>query len=290
VLDSTNLRSAKPEDLLALFARIVDELLSQGVVRSTNNPVADYSEYLTARAFGLTLVANSSIGYDAISDDDVRYQVKARRLTPRNGSRQLGFIRGLEKEEDPFDVLVGILFNADFSILRAALVPMDVVRGRVARVDYVNAWRIILTDALWSVPGVEDVTDRIRAAAAAPAIPPTLVQATPPAAVLTATADPTWAVALERYAMPLELHTRARGSEFKVEARDGALVITPDTGRPRRVFAAEFLQVASIIDSASRRELQAVTFNSSYLEAVLTDLRSAASTRKGSGFEEDRGE
>ena len=66
-------------------ARIVDELLSQGVVRSTNNPVADYSEYLTARAFGLTLVASSSIG-----EDDVRYQVKARRLTARNTSRQLG--------------------------------------------------------------------------------------------------------------------------------------------------------------------------------------------------------
>ena len=63
------------------YARIVDELLSQGVVRSTNNPVADCSEYLTARAFGLTLVASSSIGYDAIGEDDVRYQVKARRLT-----------------------------------------------------------------------------------------------------------------------------------------------------------------------------------------------------------------
>ena len=64
---------------------MVDELLSQGVVRSTNNPVADYSEYLTSRAFGLTLVASSSIG-----EDDVRYQVKARRLTARNTSRQLG--------------------------------------------------------------------------------------------------------------------------------------------------------------------------------------------------------
>ena len=71
-------------------ARMVDELLSQGDVRSTNNPVADYSEYLTARAFGLTLVASSSIGYDAIGEDDVRYQVKARRLTARNTSRQLG--------------------------------------------------------------------------------------------------------------------------------------------------------------------------------------------------------
>jgi hypothetical protein len=71
-------------------ARIVDELLSQGVVRSTNNPVADYSQYLTARAFGLTLVASSSIGYDAIGEGDVRYRVTARRLTARNTSRQLG--------------------------------------------------------------------------------------------------------------------------------------------------------------------------------------------------------
>ena len=47
---------AGPEDLLALYARIVDELIDQKVVRSSNNPVADYSEYLTARAFGLTLV------------------------------------------------------------------------------------------------------------------------------------------------------------------------------------------------------------------------------------------
>ena len=176
---STDLHSAKPEDLLALFARIVDELLRQGVVRSTNNPVADYSEYLTTRAFGLTLVANSSIGFDAIGDDDVRYQVKARRLTVRNGSRQLGFIRGLEKEEDPFDVLVGILFNDDFTVMRAALVPMEVVRARVARIDYVNAWRLVLTDAVWLAPGVEDVTDQIRAAAAAPAARPALVQDTP---------------------------------------------------------------------------------------------------------------
>ncbi|MDQ3408201.1 MAG: hypothetical protein M3472_08640 [Chloroflexota bacterium] len=34
----------------------------------------------------------------------MRYQVKARRLTARNRSRQLGFIRGLDKEEDPFDL------------------------------------------------------------------------------------------------------------------------------------------------------------------------------------------
>ncbi len=168
-----DLVGSPPEDLLALYAKIIDELIDQKVVRSSNNPVADYSEYLTARAFGLTLVANATIGFDAISADDVRYQVKARRLTARNGSRQLGFIRGLDKEEDPFDLLVGILFDSDFTVLRAALIPIEVIRANAARVDYVNGWRFILRESVWVLPGVEDATDAIRAAVAAPAAAPT---------------------------------------------------------------------------------------------------------------------
>jgi len=153
--------------LLALYSAVVEELHGRGVVRSTNNPVGDYAEYLTARAFGLSLAGNSSIGYDAVSDNGIRYQVKSRRLTPRNSSRQLSAIRGLEPEADPFDFLVGILFTADFEVLRAALVPVAVVRELAVRNDYVNAWRLILRDSVWAVPGVEDVTERIRAAAIA---------------------------------------------------------------------------------------------------------------------------
>ncbi|MFN8519595.1 MAG: hypothetical protein U0667_09490 [Chloroflexota bacterium] len=154
-------------DLLALYASIIDELLDQGVVRSSNNPVADYSEYLAARAFGLALVANANLGYDAIGPDGVRYQVKARRLTKRNRSRQLGFIRGLAGPTDPFDLLVGILFDQDFTVRRAALIPVAVIRENVARVDYVNGWRFILRDGVWAMPGVVDATERIRSAVTA---------------------------------------------------------------------------------------------------------------------------
>lgn len=153
--------------LLALYSAIVEELHGRGVVRSTNNPVGDYAEYLVARAFGLSLVGNSSIGYDAISPDGIRYQVKSRRLTTRDRSRQLGFFRGLQLSDDPFDLLVAVLFNADFTIQRAALVPVAVVREHAARVEYVNAWRLILRDSVWSIPGVEDVTTRLRTAAPA---------------------------------------------------------------------------------------------------------------------------
>jgi hypothetical protein len=157
--------------LLALYSAIVEELHGRGVVRSTNNPVGDYAEYLTARAFGLSLAGNSSIGYDAVSDGGIRYQVKSRRLTPRNPSRQLSAVRGLEPSGDPFDFLVGILFTADFVVQRAALVPVAVVRQLAVRNDYVNAWRLMLRDSVWAMQGVEDVTDRIRAAADAPPMP-----------------------------------------------------------------------------------------------------------------------
>ena len=36
-----------------------------------------------------------------------------------------------------------------------------------ARVEYVNAWRLILRDSVWAIPGVQDVTERIRAVAGA---------------------------------------------------------------------------------------------------------------------------
>ncbi len=273
-----DLAEAGPEDLLALYAKIIDELIDRKVVRSSNNPVADYSEYLTARAFGLTLVANANIGFDAISADDVRYQVKARRLTSRNGSRQLGFIRGLDKEEDPFDLLLGILFNSDFTVLRAALIPIEVIRANAARVDYVNGWRFILRESVWDLPGVEDASDSIRAAVAAPVAAPDLVQVAISKPPIVPVADPTWTSALGRYAPPRVLQTRARGRPFTVATGNDHLVITPETGRPRRVFAAEFLRVAQLLGSGSREELLTVTFNVSYLEAVIDDLESAGQT------------
>jgi hypothetical protein len=62
---------------------------------------------------------------------------------------------------------VAVLFNTDFTVQRAALVPVSTVRQHAARVDYVNAWRLILRDSVWSLPGVQDVTARLRAAALA---------------------------------------------------------------------------------------------------------------------------
>ena len=152
-------------ELLRLYSSVLDQLRFRGVVRSANNPIADYAESLAAGALGLRLAGKSATGYDAVGPDNLRYQVKARRLTQQNGSRQLSFIRGLDDAEDPFDYLVGILFEADFEIRRAALVPVAVVRQRATNLARVNAKRLMLTDSVWTLPAVKDITDQIKTVA-----------------------------------------------------------------------------------------------------------------------------
>jgi hypothetical protein len=44
------LGSLKDGELLLAYARLMEELRSRGIVRSSNNPVADFTEFLVARA------------------------------------------------------------------------------------------------------------------------------------------------------------------------------------------------------------------------------------------------
>lgn len=165
--DPFGLHNRSVPDLLLLFANVLGELRERGVIRSTNNPVADYSEWLVARALGLELAAPSVKGYDAIGPGGIRYQVKGRRQTPANASRQLSAIRGFEVADvHPFDYLVGVLFNFDFTVLRAAQIPVAIVREHSKPTPHVNGWRFLLRDAIWALPGVIDVTEPVRAAAA----------------------------------------------------------------------------------------------------------------------------
>ena len=157
--DNLLLDRRETEELLALYGGILSELRAREVIRSENSPVGDYAEYLAAIAFRLSLAANSSIGYDGVDPQGVRYQVKARRITRWSRSRQLGSIRGLGRPTDPFDVLLGVLFNPDLSVQRAARIPVDVVRHFSKHQPYVNAWRFMLSDSVWLAEGVEDVTE-----------------------------------------------------------------------------------------------------------------------------------
>jgi hypothetical protein len=148
--------------LLQLHGDVVAELRRREIVRSANNPAGDYGEFLFCRAFGWRLSAKSSADADAVDTNGLRYQIKSRRLTPQNGSRQLGFVRRLP--ERPFDRLAAVLLDASYRVQRAAIIPWEVVHARAAYVDSVNAWRFLLTDAVWELQGVADVTGDLKAA------------------------------------------------------------------------------------------------------------------------------
>ena len=46
--------------------------------------------------------------------------------------------------------------------MRAALVPHDVVKEKSSFVSHVNAWRFLLRDNIWELPGVQDVTEHLK--------------------------------------------------------------------------------------------------------------------------------
>ena len=144
-------------DLLRLYGSLLDELRQRGVVRTANNPIADFAETLFCDAFGWTRAEKEAKGYDAVDVSGIRYEVKARRLTPHSKSRQVSALRSL----DAFDMLAGVLFDADFTVLRAALVPRDVVKGRATWQEHTRSWRFLLHDDVWGEPGVRDVTTQL---------------------------------------------------------------------------------------------------------------------------------
>jgi hypothetical protein len=146
-------------EMLALHAAINEELRSRNVLRSANNPTGDLAEYLFCTAFGWEQEANSKKGFDAADSDGVRYQIKGRRLHRRNKSRQMSAIRST----DGFDILAGVLFNDDFCVIRAALIPASVVFERTSFVDYTKSHKFYLRDDVWDAAGVSDVTERLRA-------------------------------------------------------------------------------------------------------------------------------
>lgn len=149
-------------ELLVLHAEIGEELRDRGVVRSANNPTGDLAEYLFCSAFGWKQAPNSERGYDATGQDGTRYQIKGRRIHRRNKSRQLSAIRDIDGQH--FDILAGVLFDDDFNVIKAALIPIAFVIERSTFIAHTNSNKFMLRDDVWNAGDVRDVTVQIAAA------------------------------------------------------------------------------------------------------------------------------
>lgn len=158
----TELAHIPVAQLLKLHAEIGEELRSRGIVRSANNPTGDLAEHLFCTAFGWKQAPNSERGFDATGPDGKRYQIKGRRVHRRNPSRQLSAIRDLAGGR--FDILAGVIFDDDFRVVRAALIPRVQVETRSTYIAHTNSHRFMLRDDVWLEPGVQDVTAEVAAA------------------------------------------------------------------------------------------------------------------------------
>lgn len=156
----TDLKPLSNRELLKLYTELMTELRAREIVRSSNGPGADVAEGLVAKALSLTLNVASTAGYDGIDPHGQKIEVKCRRLTRYNKSRQLSAIRKLESAH--FDFFAGVLFNEDFSVMRAALIPFNVVKDHAVFVKHTNGWKFVLRDSIWTLPGVADITAQLQ--------------------------------------------------------------------------------------------------------------------------------
>ena len=144
-------------ELLQAHTTLMEELKRRGVVRSKNQPVADYAEGLVCKKLNLQIVeTKSNPGYDAVDSNGIRYQIKSRQPTTENQSTQTSFIYSLEKKR--FDFIIGVLFNEDYSVKLALKIPFDIVRKYAKFKKTNNANVLFLRSSLLREQPVEDIT------------------------------------------------------------------------------------------------------------------------------------
>ena len=140
-----------------------DNLHQPSGMGSLANLADTFARQLFCAAFDWDVSAPPAItGYDAIDTEDRRFRIKGRKLTPFDGSCQLSAIRNLSNA--PFDYLAAVLFDASSQVLRAAIVPVDLLPEFATYRRSVNAHFVHLGDAVWQSPRVQDVTAHLQAA------------------------------------------------------------------------------------------------------------------------------
>ncbi|MCK4951085.1 MAG: hypothetical protein KAS48_04645 [Gammaproteobacteria bacterium] len=150
-----NLRGQSVKELLQLQSQVINELKRRKIVRTKNNPLGDYTEWLVAKGLGLELATNSAAGYDGIDSEGIKIQIKGRRVTPENKSRQLGAIRKLEEKD--FDQLAAIIFDENYEIIDALLIPHKIIAEYAKYRNHVNAHIMHLKGAILTDPRVRDI-------------------------------------------------------------------------------------------------------------------------------------
>ena len=122
----------------------VGELMRLGVVRS-RTLVGDLGEALAARFYGVDLAPASTPGYDLVTREGARVQVKTLRTTPGNWRTSMGVMGR------PYDLVLAIRLDEDYRPLEAIEVPREVLEERY------GSGRVSWTQQLASDPRVRRI-------------------------------------------------------------------------------------------------------------------------------------
>ena len=139
------LKNLSVKNLFHLYANVMRELRERKILRSFNNPVGDYAEYIIANKLNLELTPNSNKEFDAIDrKTGTKYQIKSRRLTQFNKSRQLGVLRNLDSAR--FNFLMAIIFDEEFNVLETYKIPKNVIKKYARFSKHQNGYILTLRD------------------------------------------------------------------------------------------------------------------------------------------------
>ncbi len=158
-MSKSQLQTTNEKELLQLHGSIINELINRHVVRTQNSPIGDYTEWLVARALNISLENNSKSGYDGIDKNGLKIQIKGRRITSKNKSRQLSAIRNIRERD--FDVLVAIIYSEDYDILEAWEIPHTVIVDYATYRKHQNAHILTLNGPILSDSRIRNIKPQI---------------------------------------------------------------------------------------------------------------------------------
>ena len=102
----------------------------------------------------------SNRSHDAIDATGARYQIKARWCQGTNRSKQLGAVRDVAS--NPFEFLVAVIFDSDFIVDYAAVIPLAVVQQLSRYVARTNSYRLNFPRNVLRLPSVRDITPELQ--------------------------------------------------------------------------------------------------------------------------------
>lgn len=144
--------SRSTRGLLRDWAAIMKALRDREIIRTNNNPVGDIAEAIVADHFGGERGSFVQAGWDVLTPQGERLQVKATRRTSTSKGRKLSPIR-----DSDYDAVVVVVFREDFGVDLGLRLRRPLVEELFPHNPHVNGRSISITRKLLEHPGVERV-------------------------------------------------------------------------------------------------------------------------------------